>query len=127
MNRLILAVALCTALAGCAEGPGKSSNISFTGDIQPILHEHCTLCHAAGARQGGIALDSYENLMSSRYFNRPGPILIPGKPTESRLYLVVHSTNPGIRMPPPGNGIDPPGNHAIETIRVWIEEGAKDN
>jgi hypothetical protein len=127
MNRLILAAGVCTLLAGCGPGQGKRPNISFTSDVQPILHEHCTLCHAGSIRQGGVALDSHQNLMNSRYFNRPTPLVIPGKPLESRLYLVIHSTNPGIRMPPPGTGIDPPNDHAIETIRAWIEEGALDN
>ena len=114
-------------MSACAQRPDEGEVISFADHIQPILYEHCTLCHAAEVRQGGIALDSYQNLMSSRYFNRPTALVIPEKPTESRLFLVIHSTNPGIRMPPPGTGIDPPDEAEIETIRIWIQQGALDN
>jgi len=127
MNRLLPGALCALLMAGCAGEGEKRSNISFAADVQPVFEEHCTLCHAEGVRQGGVALDSYENLVSSRYFSRPTPLVIPGKPEESRIYLVIHSTNPGIRMPPPGTGIDPPGRYAIETIRIWIEEGAKNN
>jgi len=70
----------------CAHGT-RQEPISFSKDVRPILKENCVLCHSAEVRMGGVALDSFEHLMSSRYLNRPTPFVIPGDPNRSRSSL----------------------------------------
>lgn len=110
----------------CAQGT-RQEPISFSKDVRPILKENCVLCHSAEVRTGGVALDSFEHLMSSRYLNRPTPFVIPGDPNRSRLVIVVHTSNVELRMPPATSGLHPLGQESILVIRRWIEEGAQDN
>lgn len=114
-------------LLSCQADIEGIQNVSFEKDIHPILKENCVLCHSAHAKLGNINLESYAAMMASRYLNRKQPIAIPGRPLESRLYLVVHSNNPGIRMPPPISDLEPLNEEEIAKIKVWIAEGALDN
>jgi len=118
---------VCCFLAACGENIEDIENVSFKADIQPILNDHCTLCHSSHTALGNINLESYEAMMASRYLNRKQPIALAGKPLESRLDLVVHSRNPAIRMPPPSADLNRLTEVEIAKIRIWIEEGAKNN
>lgn len=109
---------------GCS---GEIKDVSFAEDIQPILKENCLDCHNSQAKQGNLNFETYEALMNSRYLNRSQPLVIKGSAEESRLYLVTHSDNLMIRMPPDNFGYDKLSQSEIETIKVWIDEGAKNN
>lgn len=125
---MVRAILLGLALASleCAGGDTQE-HVSFSKDVQPILRENCVLCHSAEVHTGGVALDSFEHLMSSRYLNRPTPFVIPGDPNRSRLVIVVHTSNTELRMPPAASGLQPIGQESIRVIRRWIEEGARNN
>ena len=111
-------------LAACG---GTVEDVSFKDDIMPILEDNCLQCHAGKETQGNIHLDSYDRLMESRYFNHPDPVAVPGKPQNSRLYIVVNSNNIGVRMPPESFGFDKLDESDIRLIKSWILEGAKNN
>jgi len=51
-------------------------------------------------------------------------LILPGDPSASRLYQRINSANPLERMPPPSSGMVLSENQK-ETIRRWIEQGAK--
>lgn len=116
------------ALAGCER------EISYAADIQPILDAKCVDCHsesAEGVAASGLSLEDYDDLMGGTKF---GPVVVPGSPESSALYLVVaHRTAPEIHMPPHhekalaegrGSGLI---DEQVETIRAWIAAGAPDN
>lgn len=75
-----------------------------------------------GAEASGLLIDSYESLMEGSRF---GPVIAPGSPMTSSLYvLVTGKARLTITMP---HGKDPLSAEEIETIRVWIENGAVEN
>ncbi len=106
---------------------GTVEDVSFKDDVMPILGDYCLQCHAGKGTQGNIHLDTYDRLMKSRYFNKPSPMVVPGEPENSRLYIVVSSNNPGVRMPPESFGFNKLDESDIRLIKTWILEGAKNN
>lgn len=121
--------ALCVASAGCER------QVSFSNDVRPILASSCVECHGSEAGEGeavsGLSLVSYDDLMQGTRF---GQVVVPGSAMSSALYLTVaQKTAPEIHMPPhhedklaEGKGV-PLDEDEVETIRLWIEQGAPDN
>src|ERR1700745_3899690 len=70
------------------------------------------------AKMGGLVMESYESLMKG---GAHGPVVVPGKGMESRIILMLEG-----RLQPrmPFNGV-PLSAGEIETIRRWIDAGAK--
>ena len=68
----------------------------FEQDVLPILKANCAACHSAKLAQKELNLSSWESLLKGSV---SGPIVIPGKPNESRLYSMVHRGS----MPPGEN------------------------
>lgn len=128
-NLLKLGVfALCIGLFGCER------QVSFAEDVQPLLVEYCIACHdksAEGYEVSGFSLGDYESVMKGTNL---GPVVVAKSSYSSALYLVVaHKTEPEIHMPPhhedawaEGRGV-PLTEEQIETIKVWIDQGALDN
>ena len=121
-------VALAATTIGCER------QVSFSGDIQPILADSCIACHdqaAEGEAVSGLSLKSYEDLMHGTQY---GQVVVPGSAMSSALYLTVaQKTAPEIHMPPhhedkwaEGEGV-PLTEKQVETIRLWIDQGAPDN
>jgi hypothetical protein len=120
--------ALCIGLFGCER------DVSFEGDVQPILRASCVECHdksAEGYAASGFSLEDYDSVMKGTKF---GAVIVPNSSMSSTLYLVIaHQTNPAIHMPPhhqdalaKGRGT-PLTRGEVETIGAWIDQGAKDN
>lgn len=119
---------LFAGLVGCGR------QVSFAGDVQPILVEFCIECHiqsAEGYAASGLSLRDYDSVMKGTNF---GPVVIANSSLSSALYLVIaHKTAPEIHMPPhhvvalaEGRGI-PLSEGQIEIIRSWIDQGALNN
>ncbi len=129
--RLSLKVALYALVIGLV---GCERPISFTDDIRPIFLEHCAECHVQGGEgttASGFDVRDYESVMRGTKF---GAVIIPGSSISSSLYLVVaQKTAPEIQMPPHHKQSLSVGRAAalsenkVEIIRVWIDQGAKNN
>ena len=104
-------------LAVPAQAQGGKT-LGFSQDVQPLFQRRCLSCHGAQPR-GGLKLDSLENVLRG---GAKGPIVVAGKPQESRLLGYVTGTLMP-RMPPGGM---PLSQAEIATLRNWIAQGAKD-
>ncbi len=111
MRRALLIFAIAAA-GRAADAP------SFTKDIAPIFDANCAGCHGNGAKMGKLELDSFEGLMKG---GSHGVAIIPGKSAHSRLYLMI-SNQATPAMPLSGK---PLAAGEIETIKNWIDAGAK--
>ena len=100
-------------------------NVSFSADVQPILKKYCLECHVPGGTgqvASGFDMSSYETFMKGGKF---GSFVIPGDPVTSTLNMLVEGrADQSIRMP---HGREKLGDREIETLRVWVQEGAKNN
>lgn len=113
---------------------GCEREVSYTEEVQPILFASCLSCHdtdSEGYLNSGFSLNSYEAVMKGTKF---GAVVIPGSSESSSLYLVIaHKTAPEIHMPPHTDNALAEGrgfslsDKQIETIKLWIDQGATDN
>jgi len=91
---------------------------SFSTDVAPIFAANCAGCHAANVAMGTLDLDTFEGLQKGGH---SGPVIVPGKSGESVLYLRITGT---VKPAMPLNG-QRLADGEIETIRKWIDAGAK--
>lgn len=87
----------------------------FERDIQPLLKAKCWKCHGPTAQKGELALDTQAAIQKG---SESGPILVPGKSKESRLFQVLEHGE----MPPDGEGTISPAE--LDVVRRWIDGGA---
>lgn len=93
----------------------------FETHIRPLLIRRCYECHSSKAEtiEGGLRLDSTAGW---RRGGDSGPVIVPGKPAESRLLKAVLYQDPTLAMPP-DNALS---KREIDLLRKWIEMGAPD-
>jgi hypothetical protein len=119
-SRNALAAAALLAVAACAP-----SGVSYNKEVQPILSKNCSECHAPGQKgfeASGLDTTSYQALMRGGKF---GPLVKPGNALSSALNMLVEGrAHASIRMP---HGREKLPDKDIETLKVWVNEGAKDN
>lgn len=103
-----------------AETAGTSAEEAekFHGNVLPILSGQCFRCHGE-KDSGGLVLKSREMAIEGGF---SGPAIVPGDADTSELMLRVRSSDADVRMPPTG---DPLSKQQIETLKKWINEGAK--
>ena len=87
----------------------------FEASIQPILQANCVPCHGDKVRMKDLNVGSYPALMKG---SESGPVVIPGKPDDSRLFQLVQEG----KMP---MGKPRLAEKDLAVIRAWIEEGAQ--
>jgi hypothetical protein len=117
MRRLFLA--LLPALPLHAAG-----TISFNRDIRPILSENCFACHGFDPkhREGDLRLDTFEGATENRDGARG---IVPGDLSKSDAWQRIISEDKDEVMPPPKSHKPPLTAKQRETIKAWIEQGAK--
>jgi mono/diheme cytochrome c family protein len=92
-----------------------SGKASFDLEILPIFKSNCVRCHGSEAKMKELNLSSYETIMKG---SESGPVIVPGKIDESRLYKMVKD---GVM---PAGGAGRLSAAQVSAIRSWIEGGA---
>jgi hypothetical protein len=113
---------IVTLIAGCGRKP-----VSYREQIQPVLNARCTQCHGTEVSRGKIVMSSYASFMNSRTVSGKEPLVAPGNPYKSRLYILCETNQPHFRMPPDTSSVTPLPAAELDLLRHWITEGAKDN
>jgi len=115
-----LAAAALLGLAACAP-----KDVSYTRDVQPILAKNCVECHAPGQKgfaASGLDTTGYQALMKGGKF---GPLVKPGDALTSALNMLVEGrVHASIQMP---HGKEKLPDKDITILKVWVNEGAKNN
>jgi WD40 repeat protein len=110
-------VAAWTHAADEAKPADDGPKITYAEHVQPILREHCLICHNQNETKGGLALDNYAAVMEG---GSSGEIVFAGDLDSSRLWaLVNHDEQP--YMPPNQNRI---ADAKLDLLKRWIEDGA---
>jgi len=92
------AIAGSPAVMPVTKACAAKAEVSYAEDIAPIFKGWCVSCHqpsGEGAKASGLDLTTYEGVMKGTKF---GPMVIPGKPDESNLIVLVQGqarTAPG--------------------------------
>jgi hypothetical protein len=93
----------------------------FESKIRPVLAKSCYGCHSSKmkAPMGGLVLDTKAGLAQGGV---SGPVVVPGKPAQSKLLTALRYTDPHLQMPPSGKLAAP----VLEGFEQWIAAGAVD-
>ena len=107
------------AMAGDA---ALADDVEFNRDVRPILANHCFQCHGpdAAQRQAELRLDREEDAFAKRD-KQP---IVRGNPADSELVRRIASGDADERMPP-AEANKPLSAEQIETLKRWVEQGAK--
>jgi hypothetical protein len=102
-------------IASPAYTPRESDQEFFETKVRPLLAKNCYTCHT-DARAGGLQMDSEDGIKRG---SKDGPVLVPGKPDESKLIQAIRYKD-RIKMPPSGKLTD----EEISTLETWVRSGA---
>jgi hypothetical protein len=116
LRRWLLLPVLCAG--ALAQAPDTAF---FESKIRPVLATKCYGCHASTlkAPMGGLVLDTKAGLAKG---GATGPVVVAGKPADSRLLTALRYTNPQLQMPPGGKLPE----NVIADFTQWIASGAHD-
>ena len=116
---------LALLMVATALSTGCSRPVSYAKDVFPILDKHCLSCHKRGEEAyvtTGFSMETYEDFMKGTKFES---VIKPGSGFASTLLILVkHEANHSIDMP---RDEQPLTEQEIETMKVWIDEGANNN
>jgi mono/diheme cytochrome c family protein len=88
--------------------------------VKPVLERCCVHCHAANRLPGMPSLADTQALAG---LIGTGNLIVPGKPEQSRFYLVATLSDDQVgAMPPTGHALSP--EDAI-ILKEWIQNGAR--
>jgi hypothetical protein len=122
VGKLITLCLLGLVVTACS----REEAVSFSQDVKPILEQNCVECHQSGGsglEASGFSMESYDDLMKG---TRYGPMIIKGDAEGSNLIVLIEGrADPSISMP--HGGQDPILKGDVQTIRLWIDQGAKNN
>jgi uncharacterized membrane protein len=123
VNVVALSALVSLSLLSCRTAP----HVKYAEQIQPILDQHCVRCHSGDHPSGKIDLTSYTKLMTTRAkISGRQPLIVPGNPSESRLYVLCATSQAHFRMPPDTSGITPLPEEELRTLMRWIQQGANE-
>jgi len=94
--------------------------VDFVKHVQPILEANCLSCHGPTKPKGKLRMDTKAAAFTPG--SSDDPPIVPGKPAESLWFQLIIEPDEEFRMPPKGG---PLTLIQIETIKKWIEQGAK--
>ena len=132
---IVVAGILAVLATGCTR------DVSFKADVYPVLSRNCLTCHKPGGEgyaASGLSMENYELLMKGTKF---GPVIVPGSSLNSSMILLIeHKADPAISMPKrPADKTGKSKAHLlvwtseqlpgkeIDSIKKWIDQGAKNN
>jgi mono/diheme cytochrome c family protein len=97
----------------------SQDTVYFQNSVLPLLNSGCAMsgCHDAISRKDGVELTSYSKIIST------GGV-VPGNPSNSKLYKVLNRTGSDRMPPPPAAGFT---TAQKDIVYKWIQQGAKNN
>ncbi|KLU04456.1 putative transmembrane protein [Rhodopirellula islandica] len=114
----LIGTVLWVQSASADDADQAEDTIQFNRDIRPILSENCFHCHGPDDenREAGLHLDTEEGAKDWA--------IVEGDAEESEVWLRMVADDPEMLMPPPDSErqVTP---EQTETIRRWIEQGAR--
>lgn len=98
--------------------------VEFNRDVRPILSDKCLHCHGTDATAKGIPLRLDSEAAATADLGEGRRAIVPGDTASSQIIHRITATDEALRMPPGYSDLKlTPGE--IETLRVWIAQGAK--
>lgn len=120
MRQLVFTLSVVVLVSGGRVAVADPQKPTYDQDVLPIVKQHCTNCHGNDKQKSDLNLATYAALQKG---GSSGAVVVPGNPDKSRLFtLSAHKEEP--KMPPKGDRIP---NAQLNTLKLWIEQGAREN
>lgn len=118
---LLLGLSTSVAASGEIEVTPVEAERLFVREVLPLLKTKCFACHGDDPDDVRADLDlrSRETMLKGSVF---GPVLVPGSPDESAMYIAIKWEDGALQMPPKES--DRLSDAQIEVWRKWILGGA---
>lgn len=100
-----------------------ADDLEFYRDVYPFLKGNCISCHNKTTTKADLNMETPELMIKG---GESGPSIIPGKSAESLIVAAsLHAKD--MEMPPPNNksGAVNLTPEQIDTLKLWIDQGAK--
>lgn len=94
----------------------------FVRTIQPILKRSCVKCHNPTKLKGELDLTTIEGIKKG---GESGEVIVAGKPDESELLRLCSLPEDDDDVMPPTGKRPRPTAEQLQTLRAWIEAGAR--
>lgn len=91
-------------------GDCDTTNVTFSGTVQPILTANCNVCHSTAIASGGVITDNYNGIINH---------------VNSGIFWKAINHESGA-IPMPQNGQKLPACD-LAKIKSWINQGAPNN
>lgn len=108
------------ALTACGLGRiAAQAPVDYNRDIRPILANACYACHGPDEKQrkAKLRIDLREEAIKKA--------IVPGKSADSPLVQRITSKDADEVMPPPHAKKPPITSEQVESVKRWIDQGAK--
>src|SRR5689334_11357315 len=106
-------LSLCAFFTATTVSLVSAATVDFKTLIQPVLNASCVPCHYTAKANGGLALDSAENVAQG---GKSGAAVTAGDASHSLLYQRISATDKSFRMPPGGEALPA---EIVALIRNW--------
>ncbi len=114
----LLFVVSCLAADTSKLPPVADIEINFSRDVEPVLKQHCYMCHGDEAEMNGYSLWRHKEAVRGGYSGLPA--IKVGDSANSRLIHLVAGLEENLRMPPTGGKLT---DAEIGILRAWIDQG----
>jgi hypothetical protein len=121
MFRHLLHVFAVTLLLSSSSVRSAPLSPSYVKQVRPLLARYCLECHNAATTKSDLNLESFDGI---RQGGTNGPVLVAGKPDESRLVLLPEGK---AKPPMPPKRAKQPKPEEVAVLRAWVAAGAKDD
>lgn len=131
--KAIVLATLAVALLSCSDGivsenPKDDKDIKIRAEYtkiqSEIFNQYCISCHSGVVPEANLDLssgNSYNNIVNRDNLANTAKLVVPGNSDDSFL---VHKMTTNVGFMPPTGKID---NYLIDTLKVWINNGALNN
>ncbi|WP_439620795.1 PSD1 and planctomycete cytochrome C domain-containing protein [Gemmata sp.] len=114
-HALAFAAVASLVIAPAARAADPAAVAFFEKSVRPVLVERCVGCHGAEKAKGELRLDTREGVLKG---GSGGPVVVPGKPKDSRLVAAVRHADEELKMP----AAKLP-DREIAALEKWVELG----
>ena len=114
-----LSFSLCLLTAPVLAAADAPKPVNFDHDVRPIFAAKCYACHGpdGNKRRAELRLDIKTDALKK--------IVKPGDAAGSELVKRIHGDDPDHVMPPRNAKTGPLSPEQIDTLRRWVDQGAK--
>lgn len=113
-------VVLFLGIAARIDASAFSRDVSFIGEIAPIVTTRCAGCHGDKKGEGDYRLHTFDFLIAAG--TSGSAVVVPGRPEKSELFRRLNDPEPTTRMPQEDDKLSAA---EIDAVRRWIAQGAK--